>query len=157
MNVRGQAVLGVEDGVGADEMAALRALAEHSRARVITRLAHGEHCVCDLGDALGLSPALISHHLKVLREAGLIRERHGGRWVYYSLEIEALARLRRAVDGLLDPPDATQASRLCTDCRRPSAPELAPRRGERAEAGPADLNRAGPERAALGGHRRRTL
>ncbi len=118
----------IDDALAPDAMVALRALAEPSRARVIGRLAHGEHCVCDLGDALGLSPALISHHLKVLREAGLIRERRSGRWVYYSLELEALARLRASLDGLLNPANLAEANRLCTDCGSSSAIEIAARR-----------------------------
>ena len=128
MPVIRDAALKTEQALAPDSMVALKALAEPSRARVIARLAHGEHCVCDLGDALGLSPALISHHLKVLREAGLIRERRSGRWVYYSLELEALARLRASLDELLIPADVTQASRLCTDCGSSSPIEVAARR-----------------------------
>jgi len=57
---------------------------------VIACLADGERCVCDLGTALGLSPALASHHLRALRDSGLIRERRAGRWVYYSLDRDRL-------------------------------------------------------------------
>jgi ArsR family transcriptional regulator len=88
---------------------ALRTIAEPSRARVIEFLGHGEHCVCDLGSALGLSPALASHHLKVLKSSGLIRERRAGRWVYYSLDLDRVAQLRLWIDRLLTPTlDAAQ-------------------------------------------------
>lgn len=116
----GDVVAAAELEVAPDAMVALRALAEPSRSRLVARLAHGEHCVCDLGHGLGLSPALLSHHLKVLRVAGLIRERRGGRWVYYSLDLEALGRLRATLDGLLDPPGLVRAGHLCTDCRDPA-------------------------------------
>ncbi len=95
---------------------ALRAIAEPSRARVIALLGHGEHCVCDVGAALGVSTALVSHHLRVLRASGLLRERHAGRWVYYSLDLERVAQLRRALDQLLTPTDAAATTCLCTDC-----------------------------------------
>ncbi len=95
---------------------ALRAIAEPSRARVIALLGHGEHCVCDVGAALGVSTALVSHHLRVLRAGGLLRERHAGRWVYYSLDLERVAQLRRALDQLLTPSNAAATTCLCTDC-----------------------------------------
>ncbi len=97
-------------------MASLQAIAEPTRARIVSLLGHGEHCVCDVGDTLALSPALVSHHLRALRDSGLLRERPSGRWVYYSLDLEALARLRVAVTGLLTPTDEAAASCLCSDC-----------------------------------------
>ena len=99
-----------------DTLEALRAISEPSRARVIALLGHGEHCVCDVGSALGVSTALVSHHLRVLRASGLLRERHAGRWVYYSLDLERVAQLRRALDQLLTPSDAAASTCLCTDC-----------------------------------------
>ena len=111
-------------------MVSLQAIAEPTRARIVALLGHGEHCVCDVGDRLALSPALVSHHLRALRDSGLLRERRSGRWVYYSLDLEALERLRAAVTGLLTPADEAAASCLCSDCgperaSRPAASSLA--------------------------------
>lgn len=106
-----------------DVMASLQAIAEPTRARIVALLGHGEHCVCDVGDTLALSPALVSHHLRALRESGLLRERHSGRWVYYSLDLDALERLRAAVTKLLTPTDESAAACLCSDC----GPERGPR------------------------------
>ncbi len=92
--------------LSADLIAGLQAIAEPTRANIIALLGHGEHCVCDVGDTLALSPALVSHHLRVLRVSGLLRERRSGRWVYYSLDLDALARLRAAMSSLLTPTDA---------------------------------------------------
>jgi ArsR family transcriptional regulator len=103
----------------------LRAIAEPSRARVVALLGHGEHCVCDVGAALGVSTALVSHHLRVLRASGLLRERHAGRWVYYSLDLERVAQLRQALDQLLTPSDSAATTCLCTECgtsRSPGTP-----------------------------------
>jgi ArsR family transcriptional regulator len=105
-------------------MAALQAIAEPTRARIVAFLGHGEHCVCDVGDMLALSPALVSHHLRVLRGSGLLRERRSGRWVYYSLNLDALARLRVAATALLTPTDEAATACLCSDCgqARPRRP-----------------------------------
>jgi len=99
-----------------DDLVVLQAVAEPNRARIVALLGHGEHCVCDAGEMLGLSPALVSHHLRTLRAAGLLRERRNGRWVYYSLDLERLASLRTAVVGLLTPTDAATTACLCSDC-----------------------------------------
>lgn len=115
--------------LGPDAMASLQVIAEPTRARIVALLGHGEHCVCDVGDKLALSPALVSHHLRALRDSGLLQERRGGRWVYYSLDLAALERLRAAVTSLLTPTDETAASCLCSDCgperaSRPAASSL---------------------------------
>jgi ArsR family transcriptional regulator len=97
-------------------MRGLQAISEPTRARIVALLSHGEHCVCDVGDTLALSPALVSHHLRALRESGLLRERPSGRWVYYSLDLEHLARVRFALTDLLTPTDAGATGCLCSDC-----------------------------------------
>ncbi len=107
-------------------LAALQAAAEPTRARILALLAPGEHCVCDVSAALGLSMALVSHHLRVLRSSGLLRERRSGRWVYYSLDSDALARLRADVVALLTPTDAASAACLCSDCGTTRAPGVLP-------------------------------
>ena len=99
-----------------DDLAALQAIAEPNRARIIEFLGHGEHCVCDVGGALAMSPALVSHHLRVLRASGLLRERRNGRWVYYALELDQLAHLRAVVTGILTPTDAAASACVCSDC-----------------------------------------
>jgi ArsR family transcriptional regulator len=104
-----------------ESLAALQALAEPTRARIMVLLGHGEHCVCDVGDALGLSTALVSHHLRVLRSTGLLRERRAGRWVFYALDLERLAGLRADLDALLTPTDAAAATCLCSECGTKSA------------------------------------
>ena len=111
--------------IDSGDLAALQAVAEPNRARIVELLGHGEHCVCDVGSALGLSTALVSHHLRVLRTSGLLRERRAGRWVYYSLDVERLATLRGAIAALLTPTDTAATSCLCSDCSTTKA-SLAP-------------------------------
>lgn len=74
----------------------LKVLAEPKRLRILHMLMEGVQCNCELGDALDMAPNLISHHLRVLREAGLVdveRDPDDARWVYYSLNRAALEEL----------------------------------------------------------------
>jgi ArsR family transcriptional regulator, arsenate/arsenite/antimonite-responsive transcriptional repressor len=99
-----------------DDLGALQAIAEPNRARIVELLGHGEHCVCDVGEALAMSPALVSHHLRVLRTSGLLRERRDGRWVLYALDLDRLARLRSTILEFLTPSDAAASACVCSDC-----------------------------------------
>jgi ArsR family transcriptional regulator, arsenate/arsenite/antimonite-responsive transcriptional repressor len=74
----------------------LKALADPVRLRLMSLVASGEGgeaCVCDLTDAFDLSQPTISHHLKVLHEAGLLEREKRGVWVYYRARSDALASL----------------------------------------------------------------
>jgi ArsR family transcriptional regulator len=74
----------------------LKALADPVRLRLMSLVAShpgGEACVCDLSEAFDLSQPTISHHLKVLHEAGLLDRDKRGVWVYYRARPQALASL----------------------------------------------------------------
>jgi ArsR family transcriptional regulator len=75
------------------------ALADPIRLRVLRHLEAGQCCVCELQRAIRVAPNLLSYHLRVLREAGLIAAHKRGRWVDYRLVPEALESLRGAVPG----------------------------------------------------------
>ena len=82
----------------ADQAAAVapmfKALGDPVRLRLMSMIASvDEACVCDLTDAFDVSAPTISHHLKVLREAGLVEGERRGTWVWYRARPEALARL----------------------------------------------------------------
>jgi ArsR family transcriptional regulator len=84
----------------------LRVIAEPKRLRILHMLMEGVQCNCELGDALDMAPNLISHHLRILREAGLVdveRDPHDARWVYYSLNREVLEELNRQFGVFFDP------------------------------------------------------
>ncbi|HEY8374388.1 MAG TPA: metalloregulator ArsR/SmtB family transcription factor [Pseudonocardiaceae bacterium] len=73
-----------------------KALADPVRLRLLSLIAShsdGEACVCDLTGAFDLTGPTISHHLKVLREAGLLTGERRGTWVYYRMRTELLAQL----------------------------------------------------------------
>jgi ArsR family transcriptional regulator len=74
----------------------LKALADPVRLRLMSLVAShegGEACVCDLNDAFNLTQPTISHHMKVLRAAGLVDREKRGVWVYYRIRPQALAAI----------------------------------------------------------------
>jgi ArsR family transcriptional regulator len=84
----------------------LKVLADPKRLRIIHLLMEGVHCNCELGEALDMAPNLISHHLSVLRRAGLVdtqRDALDARWVYYSLNRDALEELNQVFGDFFDP------------------------------------------------------
>src|SRR3972149_6115507 len=86
--------------------ARLKVLAEPKRLLILHLLMEGVQCNCELGDALNMPPNLISHHLRILREAGLVdveRDAFDARWVYYSINREALDELNEAFGSFFDP------------------------------------------------------
>jgi ArsR family transcriptional regulator, arsenate/arsenite/antimonite-responsive transcriptional repressor len=89
------------DADNASELArGFSALGDPVRLRVLSMLAsapEGEVCVCNFVEPLGKSQPTISHHLKILGEAGLIHGERRGKWVWYSLDRTRLASLRGAL------------------------------------------------------------
>lgn len=72
-----------------------KALADPTRVAIVQRLGgSGEVCVCDLTAAFELSQPTISHHLRILRDAGLVESERRGTWAYYRLVPEAMVSLR---------------------------------------------------------------
>jgi ArsR family transcriptional regulator len=74
----------------------LQAVADPTRLAIIRQLsADGSVCACDFSDCCGVSQPTVSHHLKVLREAGWVEAERRGTWIWYSLRAEAVARFTR--------------------------------------------------------------
>ncbi len=74
----------------------LKAVADPARLQLLALIkasAGGEACVCDLTDSLGLSQPTISHHLRILTEAGLITRERRGTWAWFSLAPERVAEI----------------------------------------------------------------
>lgn len=79
-----------------------KAMGDPVRLRLLSLIAShpgGEACVCDLTGVFDLSGPTISHHLKVLREAGLISGERRGTWVYYRVRPEVLAQVSTLLAG----------------------------------------------------------
>ncbi len=90
--------VGVSGSDPAEEATALLAVAaDPVRWRLLTALAEAAHCVCELQPIGGVAPNLLSYHLRVLREAGLVSASRRGRWIDYALTGDALQRLHAAL------------------------------------------------------------
>ena len=92
----------VLDPAAAEKLAnVLKALAEPTRLRLLslitTRNGNGEACVCDLTEPVGLTQPTVSHHLKVLVDAGLLTREQRGKWAYYAIVPSALDALAATI------------------------------------------------------------
>lgn len=76
------------------------ALSDETRLQIINCLLECEQCVCDLTDVLKTGQSRLSFHLKTLKDAGILMDRREGRWVYYSLNPEALEEMKDFVEML---------------------------------------------------------
>jgi len=91
--------------VDGDLLSVLAAMADPIRLRIIALLRERERCICHLTEMLGRSQGTISHHMAILKRAGLVRERRDpddARWTHYSLDETAAARTKAAIGELLD-------------------------------------------------------
>lgn len=94
---------GVEPTIGDGEaerlVIALKALADPIRLRLVNIISQqGEACACDLPEALDRSQPTISHHLKVLVEAGLLDREQRGKWAWFTIRVDALRSLSEALN-----------------------------------------------------------
>jgi ArsR family transcriptional regulator, arsenate/arsenite/antimonite-responsive transcriptional repressor len=95
-------------GQAADLARTLKALADPTRLRLVSMVAahdSGEACVCELTEPLGLTQPTISHHLKILVDAGIFTRDKRGVWAYYALRPASL----RALADILRPPTPASA------------------------------------------------
>ena len=87
------------------------ALSDKTRLEIIELLRKGERCVCELTDALDAAQSRLSFHLRVLKDAGIVRDRKDGRWVYYELDPEAFEQIETLASGMK--PRALRRSEAC--------------------------------------------
>ena len=86
-----------------DDAGLFKALGDPHRLTMLATLARSEDevCVCEFTSALPLNQPTVSHHLKILRDAGLVTWQRRGTWVYYRLAADAQARIAGAVGSLI--------------------------------------------------------
>ena len=82
-----------------EPVAVLQAVADPIRWTVLATLAQEPRCVCKIQEQIPIAGNLLSYHLKVLREAGLVTTSRRGRWVDYALAHDAQERMRDALPG----------------------------------------------------------
>lgn len=90
-----------------------QALGDEKRLAVLDCLLEGERCVCELTEQTGLKQSLLSFHLGVLRNAGLVRDRRVGKWSFYSIDVDSVILLQTVLGRLGQA--ASTASRCCND------------------------------------------
>jgi arsenate reductase (thioredoxin) len=110
----------------APELEVARALGDPLRWRIVELLAGEQLCVAHLAEELGAAQPLVSHHLKVLRAAGLIESERYRYWTYYRLRPDALADLAGELRDLARAAPAGAACRRAVDARAPSATSTRP-------------------------------
>jgi DNA-binding transcriptional ArsR family regulator len=93
----------VDEADRTEDAGLFKALADPHRLTILATLARagGEVCVCDFTSALPLNQPTVSHHLKILRDAGLVVCERRGTWVYYQLAPDASERLDRTLRSVL--------------------------------------------------------
>jgi ArsR family transcriptional regulator len=87
------------------------ALSDETRLEIIELLRRGERCVCELTDSLNAAQSRRSFHLRVLKDAGVVRDRKDGRWVYYELDGEVFEEIEALVSEMK--PRAVKRSEAC--------------------------------------------
>lgn len=92
------------------------ALSDATRLAVLDMLRNGERCVCELQDELDAAQSRLSFHLKVLKDAGLVRDRKEGRWSYYTLVPEALEVVHDLARTLATPATGRRGLKVFGNC-----------------------------------------
>lgn len=90
------------------------ALSDETRLEIVDMLRSGERCVCDLTDALDAAQSRLSFHLKVLKDAGIVRDRREGRWVHYELDREAFDEIEELIAAMKPSASRKRADVCCT-------------------------------------------
>ena len=95
----------VDETDRASDAALFKALGDPFRLTIVATLARtaDEVCVCDFTAALPLGQPTVSHHLKILRDAGVVSCERRGTWVYYRLAADAQERIDAAIRSLMPP------------------------------------------------------
>lgn len=96
-------------------LGSLKAIADEKRLRILALLSAGERCVCELQEELEAQQSLLSFHLKVLKDADLVRDRRQGRWVYYSLNRDALGEVEQILGEIRTSEDRVLRPARCCD------------------------------------------
>lgn len=90
--------------------ALFKALGDENRIRILKLLGTGEKCACGLLEELNISQPTLSHHMKILCDAGIVSGRREGKWTHYSICCEGVCKVRGLLKELLS------AENIPTDC-----------------------------------------
>jgi len=77
-----------------------KALGDPKRTMIVDMLSCGELCACDILEKFEMSQSTLSHHMKLLCESGLVKSRDEGKWTYYSLNSEGIAKAKQFLSSI---------------------------------------------------------
>jgi len=106
----------IDDAALGEAAALFKVLSDPNRLRIFNVLMAGDTCNCEMAEMLDTPANLLSHHLRVLRKAGLISSRRDsidGRWIYYSVNKEAVTRWHGWLSMFFDPARVQKRKVLC--------------------------------------------
>ena len=92
-----------------------KALGDENRLRILSMLQHGERCACVLLEHVHLSQPTLSHHMKILCEAGLVTGRKEGKWVHYSLNRDRAAQAEQTLHELFQEKEPISDAGRCQE------------------------------------------
>ncbi|MBQ7159433.1 MAG: winged helix-turn-helix transcriptional regulator [Treponema sp.] len=88
-----------------------KALGDENRVKIIKMLTSGELCACKILDALSVTQPTLSHHMKILSEAGLVSVRREGKWSYYAIQCDSFSAFKSVIG------DISCAKQCSCDCK----------------------------------------
>ena len=95
-----------------------KALADDNRLEILELLISGEKCGCELLEALNIGQSTLSHHMRILCEAGLVDAFKEGKWMHYSLSAEGSAQVRACIEKYTLSPDKACGYKKCDGCKK---------------------------------------
>lgn len=90
-----------------------KALGDSNRLEIVQMLSDGEKCGCRLLEKFEITQPTLSHHMKILVECGLVKDRKEGKWHHYSLNCDTLLEFKSFIDGLTCMPDCNSKDSCC--------------------------------------------
>ena len=95
-----------------------KALADDNRLEILELLISGEKCGCELLEAPNIGHSTLSHHMRILCEAGLVDACKEGKWMHYSLSAEGSAQVRSLTERYTLSPDKARRYKKCDSCKK---------------------------------------
>ena len=86
-----------------DMVSIFKALGDENRIRILKMLRSGERCACKLLEELNITQPTLSHHMKILCDCGLVKNRKEGKWMHYSINCDGVKKVRVLMQELLLP------------------------------------------------------
>jgi len=95
-----------------------KALGDENRLKILKMLAEKDMCVCEIINNLNVSQPAISHHLKTLKQAGIVEDRREGKWIFYSLNQKEIINYLDFFEGLVKVSDQPRKPVDCSYCEQ---------------------------------------